>query len=98
MELTYYEKYRLKTLENIFLIPRWKYFLKTGGINVLVFLIGLTGIHWMEKKAAFTRMDLLFNIGEAVFIGLAIASSMRYLDRKEYKNLLRKMGDENGKQ
>jgi hypothetical protein len=79
MELTYYEKYRLKTLEKTTNIPRWKYFLKIGGLYSIVFFVGFAGIRWMEKKAAFTWSDILFTAGEAVFIGLGIVILMRYL-------------------
>jgi len=97
MGLTYLEKYRLKSLENTMNIPLWKYFLRFGGISAIVFFAGYAGFSWIEKKTAFSLRDLLISAGAAIFTSVANASIMWYIERKEYKKLLRKKGDEKWK-
>jgi len=83
-------------LENRTGIPRWKYSLKTGGLYAIGFFFNM-GIDWINKEAAFSLKLVLINAGIAILLGLAITSSMWHSDRKEYKNLLRKKGDEKWK-
>ncbi|MFQ5446620.1 MAG: hypothetical protein ACE5FF_06780 [Saprospiraceae bacterium] len=97
MQLTYSEKKRLAQLEEQMGIPRWKYLLRIGGIYTICFFVGYTGLSWMEKEAAFSLRNILSHAGQAIFTGLAVASVMWIFNRKEYKNLLRKKGDEKWK-